>query len=284
MKKLKQQIKENYSELTQGLKSVANFIVANSNSVALYPAKEIGNLTNTSETTVIRCCHALGYSGYAALQEEIRNSLLQPDNDPFKALTDGMKNESPDIQASVEQDIEFMRKTFDSMDKDHFNEAIDKIIDSKKVLIVGLRTSYAAANWLSYSLNIVKGDTYLFKGDIDDAHHLLTLIDEDWLVIALSFRRYSQQTISFVSATKEQGAQIVTITDDELSPLGLMSDITLNVITPNPSSLKGMPTIFSILNAMVSGVMIKNSQEVEKRLEEYQRTSDVYPTFYNQRE
>ncbi|MFA1643528.1 MurR/RpiR family transcriptional regulator [Chryseomicrobium imtechense] len=284
MKKLKQQIKENYSELTQGLKSVSNFIVANPNSVALYPAKEIGNLTNTSETTVIRCCHALGYSGYAALQEEIRNSLLQPDNDPFKALTDGMKHDSPDIQASVEQDIEFMRKTFDSMDKEHFNEAIDKIIASKKVLIVGLRTSYAAANWLSYSLNIVKGDTYLFKGDIDDAHHLLTLIDEDWLVIALSFRRYSQQTISFVSATKEHGAQIVTITDDELSPLGLMSDITLNVITPNPSSLKGMPTIFSILNAMVSGVMIKNSQEVQKRLEEYQRTSDVYPTFYNQGE
>ncbi|MHC0036377.1 MurR/RpiR family transcriptional regulator [Pseudoneobacillus sp. C159] len=281
MKNIKQRIKENYQDLTQRLKAVANFMIENPKVIALSPAKEIGNLTGTSETTVIRCCHALGYSGYSALQEDIRKSLLLPeeDEDLFKALAAGMKADKNDISQFMEKDIEHIRKTYEQLDRAVFMEAVNSIIAAEKMVVIGLRTSYAPANWLGYSLNIIKGDVTVFKGDIDDANYLMTQIDEKWLVIALSFRRYTQQTYSFVKAAKEKGARVLTLTDDELSPVGLLSNITIKAITPNPTSLRGMPTIFSILNAIVSCVMVMDSQNVERKLDEYNQSSEYYYSF-----
>jgi DNA-binding MurR/RpiR family transcriptional regulator len=283
LKKINQQIKQQYNELSQSLKLVANFIIENPKHIALYPAKEVGKLTDTSETTVIRCSNALGYSGYAALQEDIRKALLLPDDDdPIQALKKGIKSQQNVINDMMEQDIEYIRQTFAELDESQFLEAVNKIVKAKKIIVVGLRTSYAPANWLAYSLNIVKGETILFKGDIDDANYLLTEINEDWLIVALSFQRYVKQTLSFVKAAKEKGANVVTITDNELSPVGVMADITIRAITPIPTSLKGMPTLFSIMNALISGVMVADKKNVEARVDQYNKTSEHYYSFYRQ--
>ncbi|WP_169864890.1 MurR/RpiR family transcriptional regulator [Sutcliffiella halmapala] len=281
MKRIKDQIKLHYNDLSQRLKQVANFIIENPKLIALYPAKEIGKQTNTSETTVIRCSAALGYTGYAALQEDIRKALLLPDGeDPIQALKKGIKNDNNTLMDVMNQDIEFIKKTFEKMDEALFLEAVTSIVQAKKIIVVGLRTTYAPANWLAYSLNIVKGDTILFKGDIDDANYLLREVGEDWLVIALSFQRYVKQTISFVKAAKEKGATILAITDNELSPVGVIANYTLPVITPNPTSLKGMPTLFSILNALITSVMVSDKENVEARVDEYNQTSEHFYSFY----
>jgi len=264
---------------------VANFIIENPKLIALYPAKEIGKLTETSETTVIRCSNALGYSGYAALQEDIRKALLLPnDNDPLQALKRGIKTEYNVINDVMEQDIEYIKQTYMELDELLFLEAVNSIVKAKKIIVVGLRTSYAPASWLAYSLNIVKGETILFKGDIDDANYLLTEVNEDWLIVALSFQRYVEQTISFVKAAKEKGASDLTITDNELSPVGIIADLTIKVITPIPTSLKGMPTLFSILNGLISGVMVTDKTNVEARVDKYNQTSGHYYSFYRHEE
>ncbi|WP_243297847.1 MurR/RpiR family transcriptional regulator [Bacillus litorisediminis] len=280
MNKIRQQIKEQYNDLTQSLKIAANFILDNPKLVALYPAKEIGRLSETSETTVIRLCYALGYSGYSSLQEEIRKTLLLPVEEPFQALKKGIEIQENVISHVVEQDIKFIKKTFEEIDERLFLEAVKSMISAKKIVIVGLKGSYGAANWLAYSLNIVRGNTILYKGDIDDANYLLTEMTEEWLIIALSFPRYVEQTISFVKASKEKGAKILSITDHELSPVGVLSDITLKVMTQNPTGLKGMPVITSVLNALVSGVMVIDKKNVVDRVDKYNQTSEHYYTFH----
>ncbi|MCD8511238.1 MAG: MurR/RpiR family transcriptional regulator [Bacillus sp. (in: Bacteria)] len=242
MERIKQQIKQKYNDLTQRMKIVANFIIDNPREIALNHAKEVGNLTETSETTVIRCCHALGYSGYAEVQEEIRIALLTP-VDPFKALREGIKADSS-ILAPMNQDLEYIGKMTHEISETAFEHTIEMIIQAKRIIVVGLRGSYAPAHWLAYTLNIIKGNVVAFRGDLDDANYLLTDLNEDSLVITLSFPRYIQQTISFTKAAKEKGARIVSITDDELSPAGLLSDVTIKAITPQPTTLSGMPTIF----------------------------------------
>ncbi len=281
LKRIKQQVKQHYNDLSQRLKHVANFIIDNPKLIALYPAKEIGRLTETSETTVIRCSTALGYSGYAALQEDIRKALLLPDGeDPFQAFTKEIETENNTITKVMEQDIEYIKQTYEKIDEALFSVAVQEIVRAKKIVVVGLRTSHAPANWLAYTLNIIKGETILFKGDIDDANYLLTEINEDWLIIALSFQRYVKQTVSFVKAAKEKGAKVIAVTDNELSPVGVMADTTFQVITPNPTSLKGMTPLFSILNALISSVTVTDKENVEARVEYYNQSSEHYFSFY----
>ncbi|MCK9906696.1 SIS domain-containing protein, partial [Frankia sp. Cpl3] len=104
------------------------------------------------------------------------------------------------------------------------------------------------------------------RGQIDDANYLMTQMDSKWLVVALSFPRYSQETISFAKAAREKGAKILALTDDVLSPIGPIADLLIKVSAPAPTALKGMATMFSVLNVLVSGVVQADRKNVQQRI------------------
>jgi DNA-binding MurR/RpiR family transcriptional regulator len=87
METINVRIRKSFNDLTASQKLVAHYVLDNPKSIALYPAKEIGTLTNTSETTVIRFCYSLGYSGYSELQEEVRKTYLAKSEEKDALIT-----------------------------------------------------------------------------------------------------------------------------------------------------------------------------------------------------
>lgn len=69
------------------------------------------------------------------------------------------------------------------------------------------------------------------------------------------------------------------ITDDELSPLGLLSDILFKVVAPPPISLKGITPTFALLNLLITGIAASDELKVQKRMEDYDQTSDDFSPF-----
>ncbi|MED4754578.1 MurR/RpiR family transcriptional regulator [Brevibacillus choshinensis] len=284
MESVHERIRKSYEQLTNQQKLVAKYILDEPNQVALHPAKVIGASSGTSETTVIRLCYSLGYSGFSELQNELRQMLL------FPVIREGVVqsfhdaayefNDSDDvISFTMEQDVSFIQKTLNGLDRHLFDQATQSIVKAKKIIIVGGRTSFAPAYWLSFALNIIKGDTHLYRGQIDDANQLISEITEDWLMIALVFPRYLQDTLSFAKAAKEKGSEILVITDHELSPLGPVADVLLKVTTPPPATLRGMSSIFTLLNALVSGVSQIDQERVKKRIQRYDKSSEHFYPF-----
>lgn len=289
MESVHERIRKSYEQLTTQQKLVAKYILDEPNQVALLAAKVIGTNTGTSETTVIRLCYALGYSGFSELQNEIRQSLLFPVTNqtvvqPFLDPTYEYKDSDDVISFSMEQDIAFIQKTLNGLDRRLFDQAVQSIVKAKKIVVAGGRSSYTPAYWLSFSLNIIKGESHLYRGQVDDAIHLISEANEDWLLIALAFPRYLQDTVQFAKAAKEKGVTIVAITDHELSPLGPFADVLLKVTTPSPTTLKSMSVIFTLLNALVSGVSQLDREQVQKRIKMYEKTSEQFYPFVQQNE
>ncbi|MEH7084195.1 MurR/RpiR family transcriptional regulator [Neobacillus drentensis] len=285
MEPIKELIRINFNKLTNRQKIVAKFILDHPQQIAFQKAKEVGELTSTSETTVIRLCYALGYTGFSQLQKEIQTSLLENgQTDPlgkYRVSTGALSQNNDDLIKQIkERDMAFIEKTLDSLNGELYQKIIDAILYSKKRCVIGMRSSYAAANWLAFSLNIVKGNTHLYRGEIDDAISLISDMDQDSLVIAFSFPRYAEETISFVKAAKKKGAKIIAITDNEISPLGAFADLLIKVYTPSPTGLNGMATMFSLLNVIVSGVASSKWEEVQNRINDYQQTSEQFFPFY----
>ncbi|GAB6154716.1 MurR/RpiR family transcriptional regulator [Desulfosporosinus burensis] len=274
MQNITEQIRKSYQELTTSQKTVAKFVIDQPKTLALHSAQKIGALTETSETTVIRFCYALGYSGYSALQTEIRVSLLNSDEREgplknYRDTTGELISENNLIQRVMEQDVAFIKQTLSSINNELFTKAVDLILQARKIVVVGFRTSYALANWTSFTLNLIRGDTSLYRGPIDDADSIIMEMDEHWLVIAFSFPRYAAETISFVQAAKTKGVKVLGISDDELSPIGIEANVLLKAITPQPSALNGMATIFSLLKALTTGVAAADWPKVQDRVRTY---------------
>lgn len=286
MENIKERIRKHFNQLTNQQKLVAKFILEEPKQIALHPAKVIGTLTGTSETTVIRLCYALDYSGYSALQNDIRESLLQPNEkvnqlQKYRDSTEQVSDTDKLITSNMEQDIDHIRQSLGSLDHGLFEKAVDSLVKAKRIVVVGFRSSYSPATWLAYTLNIIKGHTHLYRGQIDDANYLMTQMDAKWLVVALSFPRYSQETISFAKAAKEKGAKILALTDDELSPIGPIADLLIKVKAPVPTALKGMATMFSVLNVLISGVVQADRKNVQQRIKQYDETSQQFYSFFD---
>jgi len=283
METVQERIRKIFPDLTNQQKLAAKYILAEPKEVALHPAKVVGALSGTSETTIIRLSYALSYSGYSELQNEIRSSLLErvPQDKAFKSFLNAaeeIRGRNDLITFSMEQDVAYIRQTLGELREEQLQQAVASILAAKQIIVVGFRSSYASAHWLTFNLNVIRGNARLYNGPIDDVNHLINQIDKDWLVIAFSFPRYISETILFAQAAKDKGATILGITDDELSPLGPIADQVLKVYAPSPIAIKGMASIFAMLNILVSGVVQADGEQVQKRITEYEDTSrQIYP-------
>ncbi|MFE1628474.1 MurR/RpiR family transcriptional regulator [Brevibacillus reuszeri] len=283
METVQERIRKIFPDLTNQQKLAAKYILAEPKEVALHPAKVVGALSGTSETTIIRLSYALSYSGYSELQNEIRSSLLErvPQDKAFKSFLNAaeeIRGRTDLITFSMEQDVAYIRQTLGELREEQLQQAVASILAAKQIIVVGFRSSYSAAHWLTFNLNIIKGNAHLYNGPIDDVNYLIKQIDKDYLVIAFSFPRYISETILFAQAAKDKGATILGITDDELSPLGPIADQVLKVYAPSPIAIKGMASIFSMLNILVSGVVQADGEQVQKRIKEYEDASrQIYP-------
>jgi len=178
----------------------------------------------------------------------------------------------------MEQDVAYIRQTLGELREEQLQQAVASILAAKQIIVVGFRSSYSSAHWLTFNLNIIRGNAHLYNGPIDDVNYLIKQIDKDYLVIAFSFPRYISETILFAQAAKDKGATILGITDDELSPLGPIADQVLKVYAPSPIAIKGMASIFAMLNILVSGVVQADGEQVQKRITEYEDASrQIYP-------
>lgn len=262
------------NNLSPSQEKVARYIIDNPDQVVILTAKKIGENAKSSETTVIRLCYTLGYSGYNELQTEFRMFLLRSSKEEtlqeFQDVSYHPTLGNGFVEAVLKGEDKYrqMKQWSDPL----IQEVIETINQKKYITVIGVRTSYAAAHWLAHTLNIIRGDTILYQSQIGDPNLLLSNINNDSLIIAFSFPRYTTETLNFVKAGKKRGATVIGISDHELSPLFYISDIFLKVLTPKPTLTKGMSILFSLLNVIISGVIMTRESEVDERMEAYNQS------------
>jgi DNA-binding MurR/RpiR family transcriptional regulator len=282
MEMYQDRIRKNFNNLTKRQKMIAKYMIDFPKEVAFQTAKQIGQASETSETTVIRLCCILGYSGFSELQKEIQTRLLEDSSTTnpiqnFRETTHTLKDKNL-IQHVLEEDKDYIKATLEDIDLKQYQAAVEKLIEAENRIVLGFRSSYGPASWFMFALNIVVGNTTLYRGEIEDANYLLSRINEKSVVVAISFPRYVQETFSFVKAAKKKGACIIAITDDRLSPIGQYADILFRVIAPAPIPLKGITPTFSLLNLLVTSIAATDDPQVHQHMAEYgQHSSEFYP-------
>jgi DNA-binding MurR/RpiR family transcriptional regulator len=280
---VKERIRKQFGNLTASQKIISKIAVEKPSLIAIHTAKKIGELSNTSEATVIRFCYSLGYSGYTELQDEIKKSLLMVDQrkgpfQKYRATEDAITQDNFAHQV-IETDIAYLQHGLQQIDYEVYKQAIESIIRANRIVIVGLRWCHIPAKWLFSTLNAIKGNTHLYTGTVDNADYFVTERDQEWLMIAISFPRHPAETVGLVQSAKSLGAKVLAITEGELSPISQEADYLIKINTPQPVAASGMPTLFSLLNVLIKGVMVYDAENVKKRLQHYDEISSKLYSF-----
>jgi DNA-binding MurR/RpiR family transcriptional regulator len=108
-------------------------------------------------------------------------------------------------------------------------------------------------------------------------------IGEGDVMIAISFPRYSTRIINAVEYAKGRGADVIALTDSNLSPIAPQADQLLIAHSDMASFVDSLVAPLSIINALVVAVAREREAEVSERLRVLEEVWDRYDVYDKKR-
>lgn len=273
-------IQQKYQRLSKGQKLIAEFILKHYDKAAFMTAAKLGSSVNVSESTVVRFANELGYEGYPelqkALQEIIKTKLTTVQR---IELSNDIINDADTLKSVLKADIENIRSTLEKINNDTFNEIVDKILKAKRIYIIGLRSSTALAEFLGFYLNFILDNVRVVTYGISDVFEQLLRLDKDDLIIGIGFPRYSTRTVEVLKYAKNNGADVVAITDSLLSPLASHADYTLLAQSNMASFVDSLVAPMSVINALIVAVGLREKANISKCFEKLEQIWDEHKVY-----
>ena len=268
-------------ELSKGKKRIAAYILSDYDKAAFMTASKLGKLVGVSESTVVRFASQLGYDGYPAmqraLQEIVRSKLtsiqrIQASNDTLF---------SADVVASVlHRDMDTIRQAIEGIDRSAFEMVVDKLMSARHIYILGVRSSSFLAGYLHFYLHLIfENVTLVTTNSAGDILESILRIGPGDVLVGISFPRYSQSTVKGVRYAHDRGADVVSITDSELSPLYPLSSVALMARSDMISFVDSLVAPFSLLNALIVAAGHRKNADIAQIFDRLENIWDEYGVF-----
>lgn len=274
-------IEEKIPDFSKSQKMIAAYILEHYEKAAYMTALKLGNTVGVSESTVVRFAIEMGYEGYPqlqrSLQSHIKNKLTTLQR--MDVTRSRIGDEDP-VASVLNQDIDKIRHTLETLNPESFENAVSTIIAAKRIYIQGAMASGLLANYMYYYLRLIL-DKVTLVGAVSNAeiYQQMIHIGEGDLLIAMSFPRYAAGTIEACKFAHESGAHIIAITDSENSPLTKYAHTSLFAYSDMVSFVDSLVAPMSLINALIATVSSANRCRVEqifRRLEDLWDRNEVY--------
>ncbi len=278
---LLKRIEDMMPDFSKSQKLIASFILEHYEKAAYMTALKLGKTVGVSESTVVRFALELGFEGYPqlqrSLQSHIKNRLTAVQR--MDVTRSRIGDENP-VAGVLNQDIDKIRRTLESIDMQSFENAVEVINNARRIYIQGAMSSGILANFMNYYLRFVF-DNVTLVGSVgtSELYQQMIHIGEGDLLIAMSFPRYAKSTIEACHFAREEGAQIIAITDSESSPLVQYAHTRLYAYSDMVSFVDSLVAPMSLINAIIASVSGGNRCRVENtfsRLEQLWDSNNVY--------
>lgn len=268
-------------ELSKGHKKIAEFIRDHYDKAAFMTASRLGTVVGVSESTVVRFATVLGYDGYPELQKALREytSSKLTSIQRMDVMSDQLEGE--DLLTKVMNfDIDQIRHTLEETDKEDFYETVDILCNAKTIYVIGARSAAVLARFLVFYFNIMVDNVRLIHTtSTSEMFEQIINIGKDDIMIGISFPRYSKHTVKAFRYAKENGAQVIAITDSRTSPIAENADHLLLARSDMASFADSLVAPMSLINALITAMSMRKREFVSSNYERLERIWNEYEVY-----
>jgi len=180
----------------------------------------------------------------------------------------------------MQSDIEKIKLTLTGIDQKAFELAIDTILSAKRIYVVGIRSCAPLASFLCFYLNLVcENVTAVNTNSSSEIFEQLIRINEEDVIIGISFPRYSMRTLKALEFASNRKAKVITLTDSVHSPMNLYSSCNLIARSDMASIVDSLVAPLSVINALVVALCMKKQKEVVHTLETLEQIWGEYQVY-----
>ena len=266
---------------SKGQRRIASYIIASYDKAAFMTASKLGKMVNVSESTVVRFAVELGFDGYPsmqkALQEMVRNKLTSVQR--IEVTNDRFGNQDV-VSMVLQSDLDKLRQTGDMVDRDAFRAAVSAILRAKRIFVLGVRSAAPLASFLGHYLSYMFYDVNIVtaSGTSEMIEQMVHVSNQD-VVIGISLPRYSTRTVKLMQFARENGAQVIAITDSIDAPAAKNADHVLLAKSEMMSVVDSLVAPMSLVNALIVSIGRRKEQEIARTFENLEKIWQEYEVY-----
>jgi len=272
-------IVEQHPSLTPKGRIIGNYIIENPRKAVFMTTKELSETCQVSEATVVRFVSQLGFSGYSAFRQALRDFVDTDLNLLDRKDLSGLKGPDADrLHRVVLEETDNLQYFYEIAEMEALSAAVTAMEESEHIYVVGSRLSYTFAYYLGWSLTKIRQNVQILKGSDSTSIDWLTIAPEESLVIIIATTRYPNELIQLGKLVQRLEKKLLVIADSSLCPLMQSADLSLVAPTKNIPFIGSPTTISCIINYLVQELASRNGlrlEEHQRKLEQVYRENDV---------
>lgn len=279
-----QRIRQVRGSLAPGELRVVAALTEGYPTAGLVPIAQLAAEAQVSAPTALRLVGKLGFAGYGAFQEalrdEVQTRLFSPvtvypsDGTRDAADTEGAGDEtaySSERAGAIALYTDGIRATVNGLGNEDVATAVAALCDpDKKVMLLGGRFTTVLATQLYQYLRMLRGSVTLVPPGSADRMAAMIDVDAATVAVIFDYRRYQQTTIDWGMDAVARGAQITLVTDVYLSPLASYATSVLTTSHAGPGPFDSMAHGFILTELLVSLVARELGAPARDRLADFE--------------
>lgn len=211
--------------LTRTAQAVANTILADPPAVIHMTVTDIAEASDTSLASVVRFCKDMGYKGFADLKINLARHTL-PEQQTVHEDVNATDSPNTVLQKIVRSTADAVNTALATVDSTSFDQAVGVLASTRRLLIVGVGTSWPIVQDAGYRFRTAG---LLTEAPIDShgQHVSASLLTDEDTCLAISHTGQTRETIMALTAAKKAGARTITLTSFYRSPITTLAEINL---------------------------------------------------------
>ena len=256
---LRAEISARHAGLSRRLQQIAEYALEHPNDMALETVAVIAERADVHPSSLIRFGNAFGYDGFSDMQRVFRSRLvdrLPSYSERIKTLRsaaaeDGAGNALDHFAEAGIRALEHLR---DETRPESLEAAIDILAAAEIVHVAAQRRAFPVAAYLAYALSHLDRRAHLLDsigGMLAEQVHTMAPGDA---LIAVSYKPYAPETLKVAQAARDAGIPIVAITDNPLSPLAPLAEISFEVEEAQVQDFRSLTASMCLAMSLVVGL------------------------------
>ncbi|SKA56368.1 MurR/RpiR family transcriptional regulator [Enterovibrio nigricans] len=267
---LQLQIRQRYPRLSKRLQQVAQYVLDNPNSIAFDTVAVIAAHANVPPSTLIRFANAFDFSGFNEMKQLFRRKLVEETSSYTKRAqliqreehnTDWGETPSDVLNQFVHANSLALQELTTTMSDEDLNHAVDLLENAETIYVVAMRRAFSIASYLAYGLCHLERKVILVDSIGGMGAEQLSRINENDVLIAASFSPYSPETVTLCQNANKSKAKQIVITDSQLSPLALTSDVCFLVNEAEVESFRSQTASLCLSQSLVVSLAFRLSRK-----------------------
>jgi DNA-binding MurR/RpiR family transcriptional regulator len=271
--RLLQLITDEYDALPRQLKRIASYISQQSDRIMVDRISDIARECEVHPSAIVRFSQRFGFSGFSEMQALFRSAYTHkasPVQNYQQRIRSMIANQSQQTSAGdlARECIDATRSGIErlgrELDDAAFEKAVDLIVNADNIYVVGVRRSFAVADYLVYNLQHTQKKIHLVSGLGGSYREQMRSVRANDLVIAISFVPYAKETQHCLRFARQQQANTLILTDSHLSPLAKLADSILLINEGSALAFRSLSATLCLCQALFVAVAYRLELNVDE--------------------